>query len=198
MIYLTHWSRVMHICVSKQTIIGSDNGLSPSRHQAIIWTNAGILLIQTSGTNFSEIVSEIPTFSFKKNASENVICKTAAILSRHECVNKCSKCVSSRHKRFLQIVLNFNITHIPSGNIFSFLNWYVLRNTHVLSMFMSSFLLLPWEALLVCVISQGESEHCTSRDLVMQTDEQMPVHSRIRGNSFKSSSSKVCLLDGVS
>ena len=27
------------------TIIRSDNGLSPSRHQAIIWTNAGILLI---------------------------------------------------------------------------------------------------------------------------------------------------------
>ena len=25
---------------SKQTIIGSDSGLSPSRRQAIIWTNA--------------------------------------------------------------------------------------------------------------------------------------------------------------
>ena len=35
----------MHICVSKQTIIGSDNGLSPGWRQAIIWTNAGILLI---------------------------------------------------------------------------------------------------------------------------------------------------------
>ena len=45
-----------HICVSKQTIIGSDNGLSPGRRQAIIWTNAGILLIGTLGTNFSEIL----------------------------------------------------------------------------------------------------------------------------------------------
>ena len=41
---LTHWGRVIHICVSKLTIIGSDNGLSPGRRQAIIWTNAGILL----------------------------------------------------------------------------------------------------------------------------------------------------------
>ena len=42
---LSHWGRVTHICVSKLTIIGSDNGLSPGRRQAIIWTNVGILLI---------------------------------------------------------------------------------------------------------------------------------------------------------
>ena len=35
-------------------IIGSDNGLSPDRRQAIIWTNAGILLIRSLGINFSE------------------------------------------------------------------------------------------------------------------------------------------------
>ena len=63
---LTHWGRVTHICVSYWTIIGSDNGLSPGRHQAIIWTNAGILLIRTLGTNFSEILSEIHKFSLKK------------------------------------------------------------------------------------------------------------------------------------
>ena len=55
-----------HICVSKLTIIGADNGLSPGRRQAIIWTNAGILLIGPLGTNFSEISIEILTFSFKK------------------------------------------------------------------------------------------------------------------------------------
>ena len=54
------------MCVSKQTIIDSDNGLSPGRRQAIIWTNAGILLIGTLGTNFSEILIEISTFLFKK------------------------------------------------------------------------------------------------------------------------------------
>ena len=47
-------------------MIGSDNGLSPGRRQAIIWTNAGILLIGTLGTTFSEIVIEIRIFSFKK------------------------------------------------------------------------------------------------------------------------------------
>ena len=55
-----------YICVSKLTIIGSDNGLLPGPRQAIIWTNAGILLIQTLGTNFSEILSEINSFLFKK------------------------------------------------------------------------------------------------------------------------------------
>ena len=42
---LTHWGRVTHICVGTNTNIGSDNGLSPGRRQAIIWTNARILLI---------------------------------------------------------------------------------------------------------------------------------------------------------
>ena len=56
----------MHICVGKLTIIGSDNGLSPCRRQAIIRTNAVILLIGTLGTHFSAILSKIHTFSFKK------------------------------------------------------------------------------------------------------------------------------------
>ena len=55
-----------HICVSNSTIIGPDNGLSPGRRQAIIWTNAGILLIGAWGTNLSEILISIHTFSFKK------------------------------------------------------------------------------------------------------------------------------------
>ena len=63
---LTHWGRITHICVSNLTVTGSDNGLSPGRRQAIIWTNAGILLIGPLGTNFSEILIEILTFSFKK------------------------------------------------------------------------------------------------------------------------------------
>ena len=65
-VLLTHWGRVTHICVGKLTIIGSDNGLSPGRRQAIIWTNAGILLIGPLGTKFSEILIKIYTFSFKK------------------------------------------------------------------------------------------------------------------------------------
>ena len=56
----------MYICFSKLAIIGSHDGLSPSRRQAIIYTNAGILLIKPLGTNFSEILIAIYTFSFKK------------------------------------------------------------------------------------------------------------------------------------
>ena len=63
---LTHWGRETHICVSEHANIGSDNGLSPYRRQAIIWTNAGILLIEPVGTNFNEILIEIHTFSFKR------------------------------------------------------------------------------------------------------------------------------------
>ena len=66
MALLTHWGRVAHICVSKQTIIGSDNGLSPGRRQAVIRTNAGILLIRPLGTNFNEILIGIQIFSMKK------------------------------------------------------------------------------------------------------------------------------------
>ena len=64
--WLTHWGRVTHICVGNLTIIGSDYGLSPGRRQAIIWTNAGILLIRTLGTNFGEILGEIHQFSYSK------------------------------------------------------------------------------------------------------------------------------------
>ena len=62
----THWGRVTHICVGNLTIIGPNNGLLPGSCKGIIWTNAGILLIGPWGTNFSEILIGIHTFSFKK------------------------------------------------------------------------------------------------------------------------------------
>ena len=55
-----------HICVGDLTSIGSDNGLSPGQRQAIIRTNAGILSIGLFGTNLSEILLGVQTFSFKK------------------------------------------------------------------------------------------------------------------------------------
>ena len=51
---------------SKLTIIGSYNGLSPGRRQAIIWTSDGILLNGPVGTNFYEILVEICVFSVTK------------------------------------------------------------------------------------------------------------------------------------
>ena len=64
--WLTNWGQATHICVCEIIIISSDNGLSPGRRQAIIWTNVGILLIGPLGINFSEILIAINTFSFKK------------------------------------------------------------------------------------------------------------------------------------
>ena len=52
------WGRVTHKCVSKLTIIGSDNGLAS--------TDDWILLCRTLGIHFSEILMEINKFSFKK------------------------------------------------------------------------------------------------------------------------------------
>ena len=59
---LFRWGRVTQRCVIKVTIIGSDNG----RRRAIIWFNAGILLIGPLEANLSDILVEIHTFSFKK------------------------------------------------------------------------------------------------------------------------------------
>ena len=53
-----------HICI--WVSIGSDNGLSSARHQAITWTNAHILSIGPLGTNFREICIKIKNFLFKE------------------------------------------------------------------------------------------------------------------------------------
>ena len=63
----THWGRETHICVGKLIIIGSDNGLSSDRRQAIIWTNAPRLLsIVPLRTYFNENLIKIQQFSLKK------------------------------------------------------------------------------------------------------------------------------------
>ena len=75
-----------HICVGNLTIFDSDSDLSPGRRLAIIWINAGILLIGPLGSNFSGILIDILAFSDKKNAFGSVVCEMAAILSRPQCV----------------------------------------------------------------------------------------------------------------
>ena len=86
-IFLTHWGRMTHICVDNLTTNASDNGFSPDRRQAIIWTSAGILFIRPLGTNFSDTWIETHIFSLK-NAFENVVWKMSAILFRPQCVNQ--------------------------------------------------------------------------------------------------------------
>ena len=54
-----------HIYASVNRVsIGSDNGLSPTRHQAIIQTSADLLPIGPTGTNFSDILIKMEKFSF--------------------------------------------------------------------------------------------------------------------------------------
>ena len=56
--------------------IGSGNGLSPFRRQAITWTSAGLLSIGHMATNFSEILSNRNSIIFiQENAFEIVVCQ---------------------------------------------------------------------------------------------------------------------------
>ena len=139
---LTHWVRMTHICVINLTIIGSDNGLSPGRRQAIFLTNAGILLIGPLRINFSEILIENYTFSFKKmhwkmsSGNWRPFCLGLSVLTR-VCHNKCQSYLSHfRH------ILNLADTR---QHISDYL--YVWRNIHqkdtaknALKMFISFYL----------------------------------------------------------
>ena len=89
----------MHSCISKLTINGSDNGLSPGRHQTIHWTNAGILWIRTLWSLNSYIF-------IQENALENVTWKMAAILSRSHCVNMHSSIL------LMDTALGLDISHL--------------------------------------------------------------------------------------
>ena len=63
------------------------NGLSPGGRKAIIWTNAGMLLIGPIATNFSEYLIITPDNFIQENAFESVVCEIADILSRPQGVN---------------------------------------------------------------------------------------------------------------
>ena len=118
---LTHWGRVTHKFVSNLTTIVSDNGLSPGRRQAIIY-NAGILLIGPLGTNFSEILILIHTFSFIKCIWKCCL-EMVAILSQPYCVNMVNvvyfkmqwdKCSGTVIRWFFSHLLT--LTTLPSYN----------------------------------------------------------------------------------
>ena len=70
---LTQWGRVMQICIHKLTIIGSDNGLSLGRHQAIVRTKTGILLIGPLATNFNESLIQNSQIFIQENTFEIVV-----------------------------------------------------------------------------------------------------------------------------
>ena len=83
LVWLTHWGRATHICVSKLTIIGSDNGLSPGRHQAIIWTIADWNIVNwTHGNKLQWNFNRNSNIFIQENAFENVVCEMASICLR--------------------------------------------------------------------------------------------------------------------
>ena len=109
-----------HICVVKLTIIGSNNGLSPGRRHAVIWTNAGILLFRNLGSNFSEILIEIDTFSSKKMHLKMSSGKWRPFVSASMCLNSCVSlrwnqlCVCSFH-----VTPFFKIINASDGQIYA-------------------------------------------------------------------------------
>ena len=116
----THWliwviSPKCCIYVSvNQDRIGSDNGLSPIRHQAIMYTNAGLLLSGPFGTNFSEIFIKIWLFlSWKQNWI--IICEMVAILSRGTWINHLNCILSCETIGLGQHCIKQ--WHIPDGTI---------------------------------------------------------------------------------
>ena len=140
-----------HTCVGNLTIIGSDNGLSPGRRQAIIWNNADLLSIGHLGTKFNEILIEILTFAFKKlrlkmsSAKWRPFCpgwdglisyvySVPAPCVTCTVVNMCARHVSSNQGRSLAVVdveaqsnayiPTLSQKHIPLGTTFAILAWW--------------------------------------------------------------------------
>ena len=126
---LTRWGRVTHICVGETTIICSDNGLSPGRRQAIIWTNAGILLIGPLGTNFIEIlIGTCLGLNVLNQMAWEAAC-TSEVLVEHKVdseyhVNYC--CTSS--SRVLELMTFLILIHVTGRSVVaSFTNRVSLR-----------------------------------------------------------------------
>ena len=126
-----------HICVSKLTIIGSDNGLSPDRRQAIIWTNAGLLLIGPLEINVSEILIKILTFSFMKmplkvsSAKQRPFCLSLSVLMCGMSKSLCCLILSRSHQKGQINKLSFWGINKDLGNRHIFLS--DSKGEHILS-----------------------------------------------------------------
>ena len=81
----THWGRMTHICVSKPTTIGSDNGLSPGRRHYLnqYWNIVNL----TTGNKPKWNLKQNSYIFTEENAFENVVWKMASMLFRPQCVN---------------------------------------------------------------------------------------------------------------
>ena len=155
-----------HICVSKLTIIGSDNGLAPDRRQAIIWTNAGLLLIGPLGTNFIEISIEITAFSFKKtrlkvsSAKRRLFCLVLNVLRGvfpmsinqtvhilyiyigHQSESYWNIIAVNRSSQLTSAIITRSVAHhegFPYSNYLSYITHSVLRESETISLWITVF-----------------------------------------------------------
>ena len=196
---LTHWGRVTLICVSDLTIIGSDNDLSLGRRLAIIGTNIGILLIWPSGTNFSEMLIEMHTFSFKKMHVKmssakrrpfclglNVLTKARWLLTKYS--HRPFVACSAYHFRFIQrCVFNVLVNDKPFGF------QYLLSSGTLIIFLAATKQLYKWYFLSVCPsvrLSVTPFWLCSHHRIVMKfsgviTNDQRKVHAKGQGQRSK-------------
>ena len=85
---------VPHICLSELCSIGSGNGLSPDRRQAITWTNVYLLTVRNK---LQWNLNQNKKLFIHEHASEPIVCEMAAILSRGRWVICLPVCLSLGH-----------------------------------------------------------------------------------------------------
>ena len=108
-------SPLCRIYVSMNRVsIGSDNGLSPIRRQAIIQTSAGLLLIGPSGTNISELLVKNRTFPFKK-----MHLKMSSAKWGHFVQGKMSQCIDK-----IVLAYSFIVIYISHKYWLAEIQWY--------------------------------------------------------------------------
>ena len=119
--YSSNWGQLTVVWLPGMSIWMSNHQWAPTpprRRQAINWTNAGILLIRTLGTNFNEILNEIHTFSFKNmhlkmlSAKWRQFCLGLKLLAwrqqmPHIAVSKLPLRQNTRHRVFSRKYMSF-------------------------------------------------------------------------------------------
>ena len=130
-----------HICVSKLTIIGSENGVVPTT-PAIIWANAGILFIGRLRTNIKKIQSKFVHFhSIKPFWKWRPFCLRVNVFYHTKC-HPCTGNIS--HFQLLSICSwinqicmkppwNCGLIYLVPSSILSSNNWWVTNQWTFLS-----------------------------------------------------------------
>ena len=126
-----------HICINKLTIIYSDNGLSPGRRQAIIWTNSEIFLTGPLGTNFGESSIEIHTYSFNE-----MPWKMSSGKCRPQYVNVSNQLVNLRYRRTLISLRTYQSLPRITNNLLAHMIGHASLSTHT-CIYMNIYM-LPW------------------------------------------------------